>query len=58
MQRDATILIKVLQSMGRDVHGEMCNKYAISTFYHEKGKCIHYLIHILYSYCLKYKQYN
>lgn len=47
MQRDATILIKVLQSMGKDVHGEMCNKYAISTFYHEKGKCIHYLIHIL-----------
>lgn len=53
MQRNATILQnakdmeEVLQSMRRNLYGEMYNNYAISTFYHEKGKCIPYLIHIL-----------
>lgn len=37
----------VLQSIRRILYGEMCNNYAISTFYHEKGKCKAYLIHIL-----------
>lgn len=48
---------EVLQSMRRNLYGELCNNYAISTFYNEKGKCIPYLIHILYSNCSKYKQY-
>lgn len=38
---------EVLPSMRRNLYGEMCNDYAIRTFYHEKGKCIPYLIHIL-----------